>query len=416
MRMTRRIFLKNTGIAMIGMTALPRFLQQAVAATTRPGRKILIVLFQRGAVDGLNVVVPYGEEHYYRLRPTIAIPRPQGTTGQTAIDLDGFFGLHPALAPLVPLYRQGLLAIVQATGSPDTTRSHFEAQDAMESGTPGLRSTADGWLNRALQHEPQPSAGPLRAVALSPRLPLTLRGAVPAVAVADLRQFRVVGPEQLVEANFEAMYAETLDRFLRGVGSETFEAVNTLKQLDPQTYQPANGAQYPPGRFGQSLREIAQLIKADVGLEVAFVDSGGWDHHVNEGAVEGRLAALLRELGQGLAAFATDLGDRMSEIVFVTLSEFGRTAHENGNRGTDHGHGNCMFVLGGPVRGGRVYGRWPGLAPDQLNEQRDLKVTTDYRTVLAEILTHHLAVTDLEPVFPGFEAKRPQDFLRLLRS
>jgi len=415
MRMTRRIFLKHSGIAMVGMAALPGFLRRAVASTERSGRRTLVVLFQRGAVDGLNVVVPYGEEHYYRLRPTIAIPRPSGSSAEGVLDLDGFFGLHPALAPLVPLYRQGTLAIVHATGSPDTTRSHFDAQDAMESGVPGVRSTTDGWLNRALQQEPVPKPSPLRAVALSPRLPLTLRGAAPAVAVADLRQFRVVGPQQLVEENFEAMYAETLDQFLRGVGDETFEAVDLLKKLDPQDYRPDNGAQYPASRFGQSLREIAQLIKADVGLEVAFVDSGGWDHHVNEGAVEGRLANLLRDLGQGLAAFATDLGDRLSDVVFVSMSEFGRTAHENGNRGTDHGHGNCMLVLGGPVRGGRVYGRWPGLAPEQLNDQRDLKVTTDYRTILAEILTRHLAVQNLEPVFPAFEQKQPRDFLNLLR-
>ena len=384
------------------------------------GKKVLVVLFQRGAVDGLNVVVPHGESSYYEYRPTIGIPRPgrgggDGARG-AAIDLDGFFGLHPNLAPLEPLYRQGLLAAVQATGSPDPSRSHFDAQDYMESGTPGVRSTEDGWLNRALQQQPEAKAPPLRAVAVSPEMPLTLRGAAPAIAVPDLRQFKIFGPPRLVEANFEAMYGDAVDSVMRGVGRETFEAVNTLKQLDPGNYQPANGAEYPRGRFGNALREVAQLIKADAGMEVAFLDSGGWDHHVNEGAVDGRLGNLLRDMGQGLAAFATDMGPRMQDIVFVSMSEFGRTARENGNRGTDHGHGNYMFVMGGAVKGGKVYGRWPGLAPDRLNQDRDLKVTTDYRTVLSEILGRHLGIGNFSNVFPDFTGDRSADSLNLLRA
>lgn len=420
MGITRRVFLKNTGIAMLGMTAMPAFLRNAVAASTGTGKKVLVVLFQRGAVDGLNVVVPYAENSYYQLRPTIAIPRPgQGGSdgrGGAAIDLDGFFGLHPNLGPLEPLYRQGTLAVIHAAGSPDPSRSHFDAQDYMESGTPGVKSTESGWLNRAIGRQGEPKASPLRAIAVSPELPLTLRGGAPAIAVPDLRQFRFLGPRQLVEANFEAMYAGAVDRVLRGTGRETFEAVDTLRKLDPGNYRPAHGAKYPQSAFGRKLAEIAQLIKADAGMEVAFLDSGGWDHHVNEGAVEGRLGNLLRDLGQGLAAFAQDMGPRMQDVVFVSMSEFGRTAHENGDRGTDHGHGNYMFVMGGPVKGGKVYGPWPGLGPGQLNQDRDLKVTTDYRTVLSEILRRHLGVGGMAPVFPGFNGDRPQDFLNVLGS
>jgi uncharacterized protein (DUF1501 family) len=417
---TRRVFLKNSGIAMVGMAAMPTFLRNAVASSDGTGKKVLVVLFQRGAVDGLNVVVPHGEASYYQYRPTIAIPRPgsggsDGARG-AAIDLDGFFGLHPNLAPLELLYRQGLLAAVQATGSPDPSRSHFDAQDYMESGTPGVKSTDDGWLNRALQQQPEANAPPLRAMAISPDLPLTLRGAAPAVAVPDLRQFKIYGPPRLVEANFEAMYGDAVDSVMRGVGRETFDAVNTLKKLDPGNYQPANGAQYPRGRFGQALQEIAQLIKADVGMEVAFLDSGGWDHHVNEGSIQGRLGNLLRELGEGLAAFATDMGPRMQDVVFVSMSEFGRTARENGDRGTDHGHGNYMFVMGGGVKGGKVYGQWPGLSPDRLNQDRDLKVTTDYRTVLCEILRGHLGIANFSSVFPDFAGDRAENFLGLLRG
>jgi uncharacterized protein (DUF1501 family) len=223
------------------------------------------------------------------------------------------------------------------------------------------------------------------------------------------------GPQQTVEGGFEAMYAQTLDHAMRGVGNETFEAVAQLKKINPDTYQPENGAQYPKGRFGQSLEEIAELFKADVGLEVAFLDSGGWDHHVNEGGVQGQLSNLLKDLGQGIAAFHQDMGDRMGDVVFVSMSEFGRTAHENGNRGTDHGHANCMFVLGGGIKGGRVYTRWPGLSEEQLNQGRDLAVTTDYRSVLGEIISKHLGDRDLKKVFPGF-ANDPRQFLGLVKA
>ena len=415
MKISRRYFLKSGGIGMLGMASLPSFLQRAVAATAAPNKKKLVVLFQRGAMDGLNVVVPFGERNYYQMRPTIAIPEPRRGGTEAAIDLDGFFGLHPSLEPLLPLFRNGQLAIVQAVGSPDPTRSHFDAQDFMESGTPGMKATDDGWLNRAMQanHEEKPS--PFRAVAFGPYLPRTLQGAAPAVAIPDLKQFKMYGPQQTVEGGFEAMYAQTVDAALRGVGQETFEAIDQLKKINPDKYQPQNGAQYPKGRFGQSLQEIAELFKADLGLEVAFLDSGGWDHHVNEGGVQGQLANLLRDLGQGLAAFHQDMGDRMEDVAFVSMSEFGRTVRENGNHGTDHGHANCMLVMGGPIKGGRVYSRWPGMSEGQLYQGRDLAVTTDYRSVLGEIISKHLGDRNLKTVFPGY-ANDPKQFLNLVKA
>jgi uncharacterized protein (DUF1501 family) len=415
MNISRRYFIKSGGIAMLGMASLPSFLQRAVAATASPNKKKMVVLFQRGAMDGLNVVVPFAEPNYYALRPTIAIPQPNRGGAEAAIDLDGFFGLHPSLQLLLPLFKNGQLAIVQAVGSPDPSRSHFDAQDFMESGTPGVKATDDGWLNRAIQSMAEEKPSPFRAVAFGPYLPRTLQGTAPAVAIPDLKQFKMYGPQQTTEGGFEAMYAQTVDQAMRGVGHETFEAIDQLKQINPDTYQPDNGAQYPKGRFGQSLMEIAELFKADVGLEVAFLDSGGWDHHVNEGGVQGQLANLLRDLGQGIAAFHQDMGDRMGDVVFVSMSEFGRTAHENGNHGTDHGHANCMFVMGGDIKGGRVYSRWPGMSQGQLYEGRDLAVTTDYRSVLGEIISKHLGDRDLKAVFPGF-ANDPRQFLGMIKA
>jgi uncharacterized protein (DUF1501 family) len=414
MRISRRAFIKSGGVAMIGMSTLPAFLMRAVASAPAAGRKKLVVVFQRGAADGLNIVVPFAESNYYSVRPSIAIPSPRRGGQGTAMDLDGFFGLHPSLAPLHPLFEKQQLAIVHAVGSPDTTRSHFDAQDYMESGTPGVKSTDDGWLNRTLQEAPVPDASPFRAVAMGPNLPLTLRGSAPAVALADVRQFRVMDQSPAIEGGFEALYAQTVDHALHGIGSETFEAIDMLCKADPARFQPENGAQYPAGRLGPLLQQVAQLHKADIGLEMTFVDVGGWDHHVNEGGTQGQLANLLRELGGSLAAFSQDMGDRMEDIVVVTMSEFGRTARENGNRGTDHGHANCMFVMGGPVKGGKVYGKWPGLSTEQLYEGRDLALTTDFRSVLGELISHHAGVPRLDAVFPGFD-NDPRKFLNLLK-
>jgi uncharacterized protein (DUF1501 family) len=411
--------MKQGGIALVGLGTMPAFLQRAVASTPGAGKKQLIVLFQRGAADGLNIVVPVAEPNYYRMRPTIAIPQPKRGGGDSAIDLDGFFGLHPSLAPLEPLFHKSQLAIVHAAGSPDPTRSHFDAQDYMESGTPGVKSTEDGWLDRAVSTVPEENASPFRAVAMGPNLPRMLQGKTGAIAVPDLRQFKVQPQSpamaKVVEGGFEAMYAQTVDHALHGTGTETFEAIDLLRKIDTSKYPPENGADYPKNPIGQRLQQIGVMIKANIGVEVMFLDCGGWDNHVNEGGTQGQLANLLKDLGQSLAAFHQDMGDRMADIVVVTMSEFGRTAKENGSRGTDHGHANCMFVMGGDVKGGRVYGKWPGLGEHQLNEGRDLALTTDFRTVVGEILVRHLGVKDLAPVFPAFDSN-PQKFTGLIRS
>jgi len=413
MSITRRVFLRNGAMAIVGTTAIPEFLARAAFGAELAGdkKKRLVVIFQRGAADGLNIVVPHGEPAYYSMRPSINIPR------SAVIDLDGFFGLHPSLSAFQPLWRQRHLAIVHAAGSPDSTRSHFDAQDFMESGTPGLKTTQDGWLNRALHALPQTSnRSAFRAIALGPSLPRILSGSEPAVALNNINDFGVGGRNSNaapIANTFEAMYSQSVDSVLHGTGQETFEAVKMLKSADPSKYIPVAGAKYPRGRFGDSLKQLAQLIKANLGVQVAFADIGGWDHHVNEGGTQGQIANILREFSQSLAAFWTDLGDLTEDTVVVTMSEFGRTARENGNRGTDHGHANVMFVIGGPVKGGKVYGRWPGLDQSQLYEGRDLAVTTDFRRVLGESVYRHLDNRSLDQVFPGFD-NQPEKFLNIL--
>jgi len=411
MSITRRVFLRNSALAVVGTSAIPSFLTRAAFGSAETGSrpKRLVVIFQRGAADGLNIVVPHGEAAYYAMRPSINIPR------KDVLDLDGFFGLHPSLAALQPLWKERHLAIVHAAGSPDPTRSHFDAQDFMESGTPGMKATNDGWLNRALHSLPTPAnKSAFRAIALGPALPRILSGPERVVAINNINEFGVGGRAANPIANtFEAMYNRSSDSVLHGTGEETFDAVKMLKAADPAKYKPANGANYPNGRFGDSLRQLAQLIKANLGVQVAFADIGGWDHHVNEGSTQGQIANVLRDFGQSLAAFWTDLGDLGEDTVVVTMSEFGRTARENGNRGTDHGHANVMFVMGGPVKGGRVYGQWPGLGQSQLYEGRDLALTTDFRQVIGEAVAHHMGNENLGNVFPGY-GNQPTKFLRYL--
>ena len=400
---SRRIFLKNGGLALVSLGFAPAFLARTVAAAGSR-RKVLVTIFQRGAVDGLNMIVPFGESGYYSARPSIAIARP-GTSPDAAVDLDGFFGFHPRLAPLKPLYDAGQLAVVHACGSPDGTRSHFDAQDYMETATPGVKSTPDGWLNRYLHAREHEAATPFRAVALAPQLPRSLQGVEPALAIGQIAQFGIRAGQgsDMVQASFEAEYAAAAQGVLNQTGREAFDAVKMLRTANPGRYTPENGADYPRSPHGDALRQIAQLIKADVGLEVAFAESGNWDHHVNEGAADGQIGTRLDDFARGIAALVRDLGDRMNDVVVLTMSEFGRAVAENGNRGTDHGHGNAMMVIGGGVRGGKVYGRWPGLAPEQRYEGRDLSVTTDFRTVFAEVVRGHLGLSDVAHVFPGFK-------------
>jgi uncharacterized protein (DUF1501 family) len=418
MQINRRFFLHRGALAVAGTAAIPNFMVRSVLAEAAPapGQR-LVVIFQRGAADGLNVVVPYREKNYYSMRPTIAIPQNQ------VIDLDGFFGLHPSLASFKPLYDQGHLAIVHACGSPDMSRSHFDAQDYMESGTPGVKGTDDGWLNRALQAEDllhrcegtcEHSA--FRALALGSDVPLSLAGKIPAIALNNVNGFNVAGrgPNPSPAANaFQAMYADSGDQIFHAAGDETFEAVKMLRDANPAQYQPANGANYPNNDFGNGMKQIAQLLKANLGVEAAFTDVSGWDTHQNQGGVNGQLANRLSDFSQSIAAFWRDMGDSAENITLVTMSEFGRTAHENGTGGTDHGHANAMFVLGGHVKGGKVYGKWPGLANEQLNQGRDLALTTDYRAVLGEVVTSTIGARDLEKIFPG-ASLREQSFLRLV--
>jgi uncharacterized protein (DUF1501 family) len=401
---SRRVFLKDGAFALVSVGFAPSFLARTAFAQGRSARtKQLIAIFQRGAVDGLSVVVPFGEDEYYRARPSIAISRPNFGT-DAAVDLDGFFGLNPRLGPLKPLWDSRQLAIVHACGSPDSTRSHFDAQDYMETATPGVKSTGDGWLNRYLQTRRLEPATPFRAVSLTTQLPRALQGTSPAVAMSQIGQFGIRAGQstETVSASFEALYAAAADRVLNGTGREAFDAIKMLKANDPSRYEAEHGADYPRSAFGQSLKQIAQLVKADIGLEVAFAELGGWDTHINQGAAQGQLAGRLNDFARGIAALTTDLGDRMADTVVLTMSEFGRAVSENGNRGTDHGHGNAMLVIGGGIHGGRVLGKWPGLAPQQRWEGRDVAVTTDFRDVFGEIVVKHLGVRDPKPIFPGY--------------
>lgn len=421
---TRRVFMKNGALAVVGSAAVPSFLTRAVlaqATTAQAQGKKLVVIFQRGAADGLNIVVPYREKTYYDLRPSIAIPQNQ------VIDLNGFFGLHPAMQPLKSLWDSGHLAIVHACGSPDPSRSHFDAQDFMESGTPGLKSTPDGWLNRALAAEDVAChnrfcsahrAASFRAVALGSQLPRTLQGKIPAVAIDNVKSFNVGGqnPDAApIAASFESMYSDSANAVLHGTASEAFEAVKMLTAANPSQYVPAAGANYPNGPFGQSMKQIAQLLKANLGVEAAFADIGGWDTHQNQGSVNGQLANRLKEFSGSLAAFWTDMGDAAQNITLVTMSEFGRTVHQNGTGGTDHGHANVMFILGGPVAGQRVYGKWPGMDKHQLYEERDLAISTDFRQVLGEAAYRTLGAKNLEVVFPAAGLKN-HGFLNILKA
>ena len=458
MQVSRRLFLKSGGIALASVGLLPAlgpaFLRRA-ALGAEPGKrgKVLICLFQRGAADGLSVVTPFGDPDLYKLRQNIAVASPKGGDAGTLLDLDGFFGLHPALAPLLPIYKSGHMAVVHAAGSPSGTRSHFDAQDFMESGTPDNKSVPDGWLSRTALLCPEDRANGAKgkvlpafhAVAMGGAMPRILSGSANALAIPDLRSFGIQdrglftnrnrpkpmpGDDDVSEAErvlitagtsaeggFENIYDKAVGDVLHGSATESFEALGVLKHLNLKNYAPENGAQYPNGGFGRSLQQIAQLIKADVGVQIAFADMGGWDTHVAQGGATGRLANNLREWGGAIAALYNDLGDRMADVTILTMSEFGRAARQNGGGGTDHGHANCYFALGGDVNGGKVLGKWPGLSDGQLYENRDLAVTTDFRAVFSEVATRHLEIptSQIAKLFPGY-AGGPSDFRGVVRG
>ena len=420
--MERRAFVKSGALALVTLGLSPSFLRRTAFGAqllAAPKGKTLICLFQRGAADALNMIVPHGEKAYYAMRPSIAIPRPQGS-GKTispdaAIDLDGFFGFHPSLAPFKPLYDRGMLAPVQAVGSPSATRSHFDAQDYMETATPDVKGTPDGWLNRYLAVKgtcDECKASPFRAVSLTQQTPRIMEGQNDVVAMNSLDEFTVRASGSQAD-RLEALYRTGSADLVHGTGAEMFEAVKMLKAANPRKYLPRNGAEYPRSQFGQRLLQIAQLVKADVGLEIAFADVGGWDTHVNQGSTTGQLSLRLDDFAKSIAALVTDLGEKMSDVLVLTMSEFGRMARENGSRGTDHGHAGALFVIGGDVKGGKVHGKWPGLETEQLYDGRDLALTTDFRSVFAEVTAKHLGAANLSRIFPGFAGSQ-RDWLGLV--
>lgn len=399
---TRRALLKAGGLAVFAASlgGTPLFLGRAAQAAPGMKRRTLVTIFQRGAMDGLMAVPPLGDAGLAKLRPALAMGVKEGV-----LELDGRFGLHPALAPLAPHFRAGRLAVVHGVGSPDPTRSHFDAQDYMETGTPGRKGTTSGWLNRAvglMGHE----ATPFQAVALAPALPRSFYGPEAALAVSDLAEFGVA--QKSAGTSLEALYAQTNADLLRGTGRESFEAMKLLSPEKVRAYKPAAGAAYPNSPLGRSLKQVAMLVKWDVGLEVAFAETGGWDTHVQQGTVRGSFAARARDLAESVAAFWTDLGDRQDEVCLMTMTEFGRTVRQNGSGGTDHGRGSCLFVLGNGVRGGRVLGEVPPLQPDRLDDGRDLPVTTDFRAVFTDVAQRHLGLRSTANLFPGFQGKTLQ--------
>ena len=404
---SRRDFLR-AAVAGLAVPAWPAWLPRLAFAPPQvaPRGDVLVCVFLRGAADALSIVVPHGEGEYYALRPHLAIARPddrRANAGARARDLDGFFGLHPALAPLLLAWEAGQLAIVHACGAPDESRSHFQAMELMERGVAGATGPASGWIGRHLAALDNGNRSPLRAIGLGTTTPRALRGPIPATALRSITDFHLAGDPQAaarMRAALAALYVG--DAPLAAQGRDTLDLLDTLERLDPRGHTPANGARYPASDFGLALRQVAILVKAQVGLEVACLDLGGWDTHINQGGAEGALASLLGDLGAGLAALYADLRDETDDLLAVTLSEFGRRARENGGLGTDHGHGSAMLLLGGGVVGERVHGRWPGLAREQLVGPGDLAVTTDYRDILGELLARRLHNTHLPAIFPDY--------------
>lgn len=406
---TRREFLKSTtamGVIGASSTLFPAWMPQlAFGPPNRatPG-DTLVCIFLRGGLDGLSAVVPYAEGRaYYDARPTVAVPEP-GNGAKTALDLDGQFGLHPALAPLKDMYIENDLAIVHATGSPDPTRSHFDAMQFMEYGVPGDKTIGTGWLGRHLQSAAWQNDSPFRAVGMGAIIPDSLRGPVSPLAIKSIADFHFKGREgeltRLRQSLAQLYTVETPVDTLSQQARLVFETIDLLQALDATRYRPANSAAYPEGEFGLGLQQVAQLIKADVGLEVACVDLGGWDTHENQGTLDGEMNFLLDTLARGLNAFYTDLGKQMQNVSLIAMSEFGRRVLENGSQGTDHGHGNVMFLLGGGINGGQVFTRWPGLTTEALDDG-DLAITTDYRDVLAEVIAQRVGNPALDKIFPN---------------
>jgi len=388
--MDRRDFLKLAVLSTSGLLPLDGNGWAARATDDDKNHKRLVVVFLRGAADGLNVVVPYSDSSYYVSRPTIAVPRPNESGG--ALRLDGHFGLHPALTSVMPLWEKGTLAFVHASGSPDPSRSHFDAQDFMETATPGLAKTPDGWLNRLLGVLPGMRSSS-EALSVGPTLPRILSGPIPAANLplgkAGTRPTPLDRPE--IQAAFDRLYTGN-DPLSVAYREGEASRKKLLAELTEEMQMADQGAPSPVG-FADEAKNLGRLMARDSGLKVAFIALGGWDTHINQGSVQGQLPNRLNALGESLSTFVQALGSAYSDTVILVMSEFGRTVHENGNTGTDHGHGNVMWVMGGNVRGGKVYGQWPGLSGNELYEGRDLAVTTDFREVISVVLESQFGLT-----------------------
>jgi len=403
---SRRAFIKSAGLTMfgIGVGGVPEFLVKTAKAQKASGifqkRKILICIFQRGAMDGLMAVSPFEDQYLKSARPDLFV--------NDFIDLDGKFGLHPGFTAFENIFKEKRLAIVHGMGSPNNTRSHFDAQDYMESGTPFNKGTPTGWLNRAiglLGHD----ATPYQAVSLTSSMPRSFYGDNPTLAIRDLRDFTVRGGSRgAVNAamSFEELYDETSSQLLKDTGKESFEAMKLLQKTKITDYKPSNGAAYPTSQLGNSLKQIAQVIKMDVGLEIGFAESGGWDTHFNQGTTNGVFARNANDLSKSITAFWSDLESYQDDITILTMTEFGRTVKQNGTGGTDHGRASCSFIIGNDVMGGKVYGNLKELAIENLEDGRDLPVTTDFRSVFSDVASAHLKFDNDKVLFPEWTGEK----------
>jgi len=413
---SRRGFVKSGGLALfgIGLGGVPSFIARAAESdkvfSPYKKKKTLVCIFQRGAMDGLMAVTPFTDEYLKTARPTLFISAAKDQKSAPLIDLDGHFGLHPSMQSFEPFFREKRLAIVHGIGSPNNTRSHFDGQDFMESGTPFSKGTSSGWLNRAvglLGHD----ATPFRAVSLTSSMPRSFYGDNPSVAISNLQDFAISMKGNPMGANFaaksfEELYDQTTSALLKETGKESFDAVKMLQKTDIKNYRPSNNASYPNSPLGNSLKQIAQLIKMDVGLEVAFAESNGWDTHFNQGAENGVFARNVADLSNSIIAFWTDMGTYQDDVTLMTMTEFGRTLKQNGTGGTDHGRGSCNFILGNDVSGGKVHGNIQPLAVENLEDGRDLPVTTDFRSVFSEVADKHLKINNDKVLFPEWNGKK----------
>jgi uncharacterized protein (DUF1501 family) len=414
---SRRAFLKAGGIALfgIGLGGLPTFVTQAANLVQAPGlfkrRKTLICIFQRGAMDGLAAVTPFNDAYLKAARPTIMMQASKTLGANSLIDLDGNFGLHPAMRSFQNVFNDGRLAVVHGIGSPNKTRSHFDAQDYMEAGTPFNKGTASGWLNRAVGLLGHEAATPFQAVSMTSSLPRSFYGDNASLAINNLQDFNLQlrgnpSGTNMAAKSFEDLYDQTSNNLLKETGKESFEAIKMLKNVDTKTYKPANNAIYPNSALGNSLKQIAQLIKLDMGLEVAFAESGGWDTHFNQGTSTGIFARNVNDLSESMMALWTDLGTFQDDVTIMTMTEFGRTVKQNGTGGTDHGRASCNFILGNDVAGGKVHGKINPLSIENLEDGRDLAVTTDFRSVFSEVANKHLGIKNDKVLFPEWDGKQ----------